>query len=82
MKKLTFYQSCVPDVGTDERLCVELSQTVGEAGPDAAYARSTGTLYLQPVGPRLRLEPDEVVGCFPSPGSTTSPDELSIAMWW
>lgn len=76
MKKLTFYQSCVPDVGTDEVLCVELSQTVGEAGPDAAYARSTGTLYLQPVGPRLRLEPDEIVGCSPSPGSTTTPDEV------
>lgn len=68
---LTFFESCVPAVGTDERLVLEFDQSIG-----GGEAHADGQLYVQPVGPRLSLSPEEIAGCYPSPGSTTSPDEL------
>lgn len=69
-KKVQLYDRCDPALDSGEAYRVEVSQSVGP------LLTSSGSVHLRVVGPSVRLQPADIVGVYPAPGSEDSPPEF------
>lgn len=70
-KSITLCARWTPPALADKDLTVVLSQEI-KSESDTVLTASPATVHLVTRAPRLRLDGDQIAGCYPSPGSTTS----------